>query len=891
MNTSNPVLAPLSRLLWKEYRAQRTLWLTMLGLGLGLQGLIYIVFRNPIDLVPAVWSMAAVIQLLCMIASTAIMFAGEREEGTSDWLLRLCAPPVWTLVAKWGFLLLASTAIASILSLTALLLVRIGPGGSDGSLDRGNVFTDVLMAAAGVFIWSSLGSLLSRRVLTSIPTMAFWWIITMVLPVSLVPWLFGFRGLDVTIDRFEGQVMVFFTVVAGAADLWLGWRWCHGKYADARILANVHQKWNALLNRILRRSTSASRLPTCSEDSYVGRRIWQRLLWQERHRDSFHRMLLQGGCAISLLVGLTRNSEALFVCVSGLVIVLPMFLGVLSFRYDAEGQPLRFLANRGVSAGPVWFAKQTVWLPRAFWVPFIISMTGGFSAVLSAAYARSELVVLPAYLLTNSIVASWNVHWKDVETAICFVLVTYSCGQLAAMLLRQTILSVVVGVVLSGIATFWLVLMRVLDVPLWWSVGGVSVWFFWLSWWYAPYWLMERRSRRIAAGLGFNVLVPFMTLIGVTAAWRVGEVDGFHPVAPVAPPATSDEMSWELKHPHHTFALELQRVIAWQSGPLTADDLATSRELCVTLAGVNHWWELRKANSEKLDPEHVAPPEAQSDEQLKQHFRTINAERIQRVLAVAGHERRVIKDVDGAPSTVHSLESSGSTWKGMEMPQIALMRCSADLLTEAGDMDQALDHYRAALRLASYWAARGSLSQRWWNASNSQILTWSSLVNWSNHPNQTASKLKLAMEHLRREWFDFPSAQEAAVAQYLNDSRLLDGAISERWIRSTSNDPVGSYGSPFLLLKDTSRFFPWETTRAHRMLEQQLVERYRAISKATEDLPFAADVSRILDDPNWSATKSAQLFRSTYLLHQSDRFLIEPRPYGDLEPVLSREVC
>src|SRR5882757_7925359 len=100
MNVSDAV-APLSRLLWKEYRAQRSLWLAMLVLGVVPQILLRLTIGEAAPRVGLVWITVGVLPFLFVIGSTAILFAGEREERTVDWLLNLAAPPQWTLLAKW----------------------------------------------------------------------------------------------------------------------------------------------------------------------------------------------------------------------------------------------------------------------------------------------------------------------------------------------------------------------------------------------------------------------------------------------------------------------------------------------------------------------------------------------------------------------------------------------------------------------------------------------------------------------------------------------------------------------------------------------------------------------------------------------------------------------
>jgi hypothetical protein len=50
MYTSSQSFAPMSRLMWKEYRAQRALWLAVCAFGVVPQVLFRLTLRHPADL-------------------------------------------------------------------------------------------------------------------------------------------------------------------------------------------------------------------------------------------------------------------------------------------------------------------------------------------------------------------------------------------------------------------------------------------------------------------------------------------------------------------------------------------------------------------------------------------------------------------------------------------------------------------------------------------------------------------------------------------------------------------------------------------------------------------------------------------------------------------------
>ena len=99
---------PLGRMLWKEYRQQRALWLVILAMGLMIQ-LAFRVLQSRVassassassnELIGVVWGVSLFMPLFFLVGSSAMLFALEREERTSDWLVGLATPPGWTLLA------------------------------------------------------------------------------------------------------------------------------------------------------------------------------------------------------------------------------------------------------------------------------------------------------------------------------------------------------------------------------------------------------------------------------------------------------------------------------------------------------------------------------------------------------------------------------------------------------------------------------------------------------------------------------------------------------------------------------------------------------------------------------------------------------------------------
>jgi hypothetical protein len=844
MNTSSQSFAPMSRLLWKEYRAQRALWLAMLGLGLAPQILLRMLISHPTDAVIAVWSMVMTVPLLFTIGSTAILFAGEREEKTSDWLLHLAAPPVWILMAKWSLVLIAALALALSLSISAVLLVWALPPGASHPQAAGAV-AGILWYFAGFLVWGTLGSLLSRRVITAVPAMGFWCMMTMLVPVVWLPWLFGYSPSHPNLRRAQEVLVVLSFVVVGAADVWLGWRWCRGRYLDAQILDDWNTRLTALLNRLRGKTAVCSRLPARAESANAWLREWQRLVWQERRRETYHRMLLCVGCIVGLFMA--SLDAPLVPGLLPLILLFPLAMGILGFRYDGEGQPLRFLANRGVSPRIVWLAKHAVWLPRALWIPLVVwCFVGAADQLLFSHRAvRSGVMSLSA--------ANWFA-WSNWNAVLWFVLLGYGCGHLAAMALRRVILAVVVGVWLNVVVAHWMLLMLTLQVPAWWSVGGQVMWLFAISWWLAPRWMLEREFRW-PRRLVLRMIVPPLTLMSVVGVWRAFEVPGFGP---------QSQAVFSFLYPHEpgsdgveqftvrrNAVMELQGEISRRSLPATEIEQQDLDRLASVASGLDLVQDFLPPNPLRRDA--VDAEQAVRDQGARQSFWAANEPRLAVIMSVVSRER--------VPAD-NSLDSS------LRIPDPRLLLEAGRLRTDEGRLTEALNYYCAALRLTSYRETRAGFTGRSM-APVLQQMAFGRVIAWANHPDQTTASLRSAVVRIRRELELVPTIREMIVAEYLEELAWLDRIMQHPWdaehYQAMSQSDVG--WRP--VIAGVSRFLPFERQRAHHLMQQVLLDQ----ELATRQLQFwlsrpGTDATRLFEDRrNEGAARRGQYLQSTPLVH------------------------
>eukprot|EP00456_Euglypha_rotunda_P077360 TRINITY_DN729_c1_g1_i5.p1 TRINITY_DN729_c1_g1~~TRINITY_DN729_c1_g1_i5.p1 ORF type:complete len:989 (-),score=157.06 TRINITY_DN729_c1_g1_i5:1559-4525(-) len=812
MNSSHAV-APLSRLLWKEYRTQRSLWLVMLALGAVPQILMRFSIGEPAPRAALVWVLVGVLPFLFVIGSTAILFAGEREERTVDWLMNLAAPPQWTLLAKWMFVLLATVSLATTLAISALLLVWSGPfavdsaqGAYQRSADDGVVFR-MMFVFVGIFLWGALGSLVSRRVVTAVAAAGIWWVVTFLVPCIWFPGLLGFKPNLPGYSLVQERVAVLSFVAMAIANLGLGWLWCQGRYLDATVLDEVNLRVAETLSRWRGRTATKMRLPKGVEADSPWRREWQRLIWQERCRDRNHRNLLYSGYAICFVLGIMgyRYLNDFIPTVILLIVVLPMTMGILGFRYDGEGHPLRFLSNRGVEARILWLAKHAVWLPRAIWIPLSLCLV---AATLQAIQPYQSFQAPGNNLLRQAGVLS-----EYPGGTLAFVLLTYGCGHLAAILFRRTILAVVVGFTASLLSTLWLMLAILLEVPLWWSMGGLIAWMYAVTWLSIPSWLIEHslpgRIGRFAA-----YTVPVILLITVWGAWRAYEIPGFHPNL------LSSKQSFE--------RINVANVRKEQIGLVAVakppQDYELGSRLGSLTSGFSTEQDFVRQSHSGIDPGRILTP--------VEAFWHHNGQRLKELLEITS---------DAQTPSASRWSAFARANAAIEHQQLVLQEAGR-LRTREGQLDDGLTYYLASLRLASLWSTdRGFLS--YLGARQQQLLTLDGIVQWASHPDQTSEKLRSARRRLQAEFELFPSIEQALVVEHRADLLALEDTIESgaRWSTGTSS-------AWQLFIIDYFRFLPWEKVRANRWLEQELLDRDQVAKNVSELLRIpGVDVGRRLD--------------------------------------------
>ncbi|MBL8851567.1 MAG: ABC transporter permease, partial [Planctomycetaceae bacterium] len=117
--------SPFGRILWKEARAQFSLWLALVIGALLLQVIVIASGRNAPMGSQGVTAVVFVLTCCFMVASIALLFTGETEDGTRDWLRQLPIRPGTLIGAKLSFTLVATLLYFVTISATAVLAIAL----------------------------------------------------------------------------------------------------------------------------------------------------------------------------------------------------------------------------------------------------------------------------------------------------------------------------------------------------------------------------------------------------------------------------------------------------------------------------------------------------------------------------------------------------------------------------------------------------------------------------------------------------------------------------------------------------------------------------------------------------------------------------------------------
>jgi hypothetical protein len=486
------------RLAWKEYRAIRLFWISLVVLVIVMQWLTVWLSRNehanPVNLI---FEYALIAPVLIAVGGAGSAFATEKEEGTFEFLR--CAPVSSKQVFFSKFASVLAATVTAYLVLWPITLWFSGGEMPEASLLRGTLGLWPVAALAAI-AWGMLFSLLTARPLLAV---AMAMVATAVMAIIVVPLNSdSHRGQFELIDYWRAAPLeAAVAVLLLGIDAYFGSRWLHGG------ITKIRTKRNGKLREVAStadpnedRAIAMRLLARRSQLAMLGRLLWQQ--W----RQSWRVILLM--CLVALpLLAWVQGSPSDYSSQSktrgprpeklGLLLAAwASFCGAMMFRADQERNSFRFFVEHNVPPRLVWLTRQSIW----------------------------GLAVTIAVLIVG---ISMRPDWS-VTAAMCMLL-AFAAGQWTSMFIRSGILAGFFGLIFAVVLCAWVFFIEVLHVSFLWSVLPIPAVLLWSTWLRAPDWAREntRWSARIRAAA--STILPFAALLVAVATFRVLQIPRVSP--------------------------------------------------------------------------------------------------------------------------------------------------------------------------------------------------------------------------------------------------------------------------------------------------------------------------------------------------------------------------
>jgi hypothetical protein len=748
----------LWRLVWKEYRAQRSFWLAIAGCAIGLMFLFKWLLRGR-DGLDAPWVIALSLPLFFALGSSAVAFASEREEGTIDLLRILAARTSRVFLGKVAVSLAGTVAMWALLLAIAWIATwgQTYPAGTGILLSRDGIMTAALTMQ--LLAWGFVFSLSCRKVLTAVCLTG------VVSPLSAA---LAFELVQSPPLSGANSVALVLCVPPLLALAYL---------LTARLMSG--RSWNISLPRLKRRRKIAAdaleRLAGVRETAPVWRRTFTRLLWVEfRNLVSVGHILWITGLLVGVFIPLQNVSGPNPASAMMGVVLSSLLTGVWTFHAEG-GKRTRFLADHGLSPTAIWLTKQvvSVLLLIVVAVPFL-------AGVAVANQNEIKLFRLPSSSVYHSDVPGASA----VGFAATLVCLGYAVGQFASMLIRRSVTAAFIGAVLYAVLGSWTWLMFEFRVPLLVSAVPVLLILLATTFVWSRHWLLEQATwrswRRLALALGAALAAAW----GVIGLFRIYEV------------------------PHPAILGNIAALREFQGRPITAEEAATADLYRQALRGIK--WDSAGSVGIASFLKTETPVSWEQTAPQKRQWLDLNRDVLRTCLAATERPNAAFND---PTLLVEDLKQGASSPRELTLlPLLVLL--SARELESQGNLDEALNRYVAALRLSRHIANRGSM-EHWVDGIviEEMVVRW--IPAWSDHPDQTPERMEAGFSRIHQEVFQFPALRDALLTQQFMVRRILQGDWSEIIGKQY---PPGEVRVR-TVINVMERMFPWERHRSMRVLD------------------------------------------------------------------------
>jgi hypothetical protein len=752
-----------ARLIWKEYRVQRSFWISVAVVALLGQLLVWQMLPGSYVHRPDwLFGIALTLPALFALGSAASLFAGEREDGTFEQLRILAIPAGRVLLSKLGFAALATLGMLGVLWAIAFQFSR---GQMPGDEFHCSLWVISGIACIEALAWGLFFSLITRRALTAALLAAGAIFLSFPL-IRLVVLVVELPVVEPPPFRLS-QTMQILTPTFIAAR--------HALAACVLMLDTVIAlNWVLDRPQLIRRAAAVA-VPRPRLVSPLSRLVWQ----EARQAARTIAVLLVLAFVVLVVIGSVTAGPrgfdlgfALFVCV-----FLSAVMGTCVFLAEQEGKQFRFFADHGIGPRDVWWSKHIVWFTVSLLASIFVGLVVEFS---SAGVFWTERFRIP---LDRAILI------------LLMLVVGYCSGQLASILVPRGLVAGFVAILLTFLVGMWMVLMIGLGIDLWWSAAPIPVVLLLATRVRVGDWLLERNTLRAWGRFAAVLGLPLAALVAGVAAHRVFEIPatgpGFDPQEVVRPATLQEKETAELYRQAITNLKPYKGV-----GIVRLDD---------------------------PDPP-LARDGWNKSTEAERHWLTANEAALGLTVRTSQHETCVFRE----PANTLPTDSLQTEIKTRELAW--LLALDARRLEADGELDAALDRYRAMLRLARHVANRATTSQ-WQIGTLIEALAFDRLRQWAACPDQSSERIRTAIDELRKHGQAFTVGTEVLKADYVVNHRLLTVDSAELVAA------MGSENSDLLLLMNRS--MPWERARSYRLLDALTAIDLRELSMVEQDMAAA----------------------------------------------------
>lgn len=510
--------AALWRLTWKEYRANRALWIAVVVLVVVSQAaaalFLHSTSHSATPETNLIYLLALGGPIFFAAGSAGMAFAIEREEGTIDFLRAAPVSPKFVVASKMGVATLATIALIVALWPMALWFSR----GQMPTADAHGSFVIGLLLAFEAIAWGTLFSLFSTRPLLAICQTIF--VVSMIVEVPAL----AHASIGWGIAAFSTGL------AALAADIYLGLRWLDQD--RTRTLAGPSV--SGRVRRWMRRRSAAREWagkPIILELSQNRDRstMLGHLLWQH-WRQSAWVMLALPAMWVAVFVALGQQfvwrwEYPATAYLEWIIIGGAALIGCAVFRADQARRNYRYFVEHKIPARYVWFTRQVFWCAAmcvAVAVVWII-LTGPEKLVEYIHYV-SENPRRDAPWGDARDLSLWRYELPWATSFVVIAIVAYSAGQWASMIVRSGILSAVVAAAIAIPLCGWVDLMHQMQISPWWSVLPIPLVLIFATWLRAPDWVLENRRWSARLRAAAVVLLPAIGLCVAVPIYRVRQL-------------------------------------------------------------------------------------------------------------------------------------------------------------------------------------------------------------------------------------------------------------------------------------------------------------------------------------------------------------------------------